>query len=118
MPSHSQRYLEQVARIATALDPEALERIAAGVAVMKPFTNLPYLKQAFAQGERWPVDPARLEAALAASAITTDQAEQFRQSGALGSHLEILQRDEGYKGFNQAGLNEIIRATDPRRHGL
>ena len=38
-----------------------------------------------------------------------------RQQGALGSHLEILQRDEGYKGFNQTGINEIIKSTDPRR---
>ena len=30
-----------------------------------------------------------------------------------GSHLEILERDAGYKGFNQAGINEIIRETDP-----
>ena len=57
----------------------------------------------------------RREAALAAGAITRQQAEQFRRNGALGSHLEILQRDEGYKGFNQSGINEIIRATDPRR---
>jgi len=35
MPSHSQRYLEQVARIAAALDPEALERIVAGLAELR-----------------------------------------------------------------------------------
>ena len=35
--------------------------------------------------------------------------------GALGSHLEILERNEGYKGFNQTGINQIIRQTDPRR---
>jgi hypothetical protein len=48
--------------------------------------------------------------------LTTSQAEKFGTAGALGSHLEILQRDEGYKGFNQTGINEIIRTTDPR-HG-
>ena len=48
-------------------------------------------------------------------AVTTAEADRFRQSGAIGSHLEILERDEGYKGFNQAGINEIIRDTDPRR---
>ena len=89
-----------------------------GVPVLKPFTDLPYLKQAFTAGESWPVDAERLEAALAARAITPAEADRFRQSGALGSHLEILQRDEGYKGFNQAGINEIIRDTDPRtQHG-
>jgi hypothetical protein len=89
-----------------------LER--AGIRVMKPFTELPYLNQAFTEAEMWPVSSARLEAALAAAAITPEQAEKFRREGALGSHLEILQRDEGYKGFNQSGINAIIRATDPR----
>jgi hypothetical protein len=87
----------------------------AGAAVLKPFTDLPYLKQAFTEGELWPIEAERLEAALAAQAITPAEAEHFRQSGALGSHLEILQRDQGYKGFNQAGINAIIRDTDPRR---
>jgi hypothetical protein len=89
-----------------------------GIRVLKPFTDLPYLKQAFTEGESWPVGVEQLEAALAVHAITPAQADQFRHSGVLGSHLEILQRDEGYKGFNQAGINEIIRDTDPRRqHG-
>ena len=87
----------------------------AGIRVMQPFTDLPYLKQAFTAGELWPVDAQRREAALSAGAITRQQAEQFRHGGALGSHLEILERDEGYKGFNPSGINAIIRATDPRQ---
>ena len=43
-------------------------------------------------------------------------AEQFRTGGAIGSHLENLERNDGFKGFNQAGVNEIIRATDPRQN--
>jgi hypothetical protein len=86
-----------------------------GVASMKPFTDFDYLRQAFTQGEVWPVDPQRIEATLAEGYITADQAEKFRRDGALGSHLEILQRDEGYKGFNQTGVSEIIARTDPRR---
>ena len=91
---------------------EQLQKL--GVPAMKPFTDLPYLKQAFTEGEVWAVEPQRVSALLAAGAITHEKAERFRQSGAIGSHLEILQRDEGYKGFNQAGINEIIRDTDPR----
>lgn len=87
----------------------------AGIRVMKPFTDLPYLKQTFTEGELWPVHAQRRDAALASGAITDRQAEQFCQSGALGSHLEMLQRDDGYKGFNPSGINAIIRATDPRR---
>ena len=89
-----------------------LER--AGIHVMPPFTDLPYLRQAFTEGAVWPVEAHRISAALGDGAITPDQARQFAQSGALGSHLELLQRDQGYKGFNKVGINAIIRATDPR----
>ncbi|HVT28756.1 MAG TPA: hypothetical protein VHE81_12150 [Lacipirellulaceae bacterium] len=86
-----------------------------GVETMAPFTNFPYLKQAFTKGEMWPVDPRRVEHLLAAGRITSDQADRFRREGALGSHLEILERNDGYKGFNQTGISEIITRTDPRR---
>jgi hypothetical protein len=87
----------------------------AGILTMSPFTDLPYLRQAFTHGEIWPVKPQRVERLLAGKCITADQAHQFLMNGAIGSHLEILQRDDGYKGFNQRGINEIISATDPRR---
>lgn len=86
-----------------------------GVQIMPPFSDLPYLKQAFTKGEIWPVAPGRIDAALADRVVTEDEAERFRRIGAIGSHFEILQRDDGYKGFNKAGINEIIRHTDPRR---
>ncbi|HLU48669.1 MAG TPA: hypothetical protein VK116_11320, partial [Planctomycetota bacterium] len=38
---------------------EQLER-EHGVKTMKPFTDFPFLRQAFTAGERWPVDPARI----------------------------------------------------------
>ena len=85
-----------------------------GVDSMAPFTDWPHLKQAFTNVEIWPVDPHRIEAALAEGYITTEQADYFRTSGALGSHLEILERNDCYKGFNQTGINEIIGRTDPR----
>jgi hypothetical protein len=88
-----------------------------GVSTMKPFTDFPHLRQAFVQGEMWPVRPQRIDALLAAERITAEQADKFRREGALGSHLEILQRNDGFKGFNQTGINEIIRDTDPRRQG-
>ena len=28
--------------------------------------------------------------------------------------FEILERNEGYEGFNQTGISQIIRRTDPR----
>ena len=87
----------------------------AGARAMPPFTDLPYLKQAFTEGEMWPVAASRIERALADGVIDVAQAERFASEGALGSHLEILQRNDGYKGFNQTGISDIIRKTDPRR---
>jgi hypothetical protein len=91
------------------------EQLAAiGVESMKPFTDWAHLKQAFTTGEVWPVRSERIDAALAGRFITAEQAEQFRRDGALGSHLEILERNDGFKGFNQTGISEIITRTDPR----
>jgi hypothetical protein len=87
----------------------------AGIKVMKPFTDFTYLRQAFTEGERWPVRESRLKILLDSKLITPEQAGQFRQNGAIGSHLENLERNEGFKGFNQEGVTEIIAATDPRK---
>jgi hypothetical protein len=52
---------------------------------------------------------------LRAKLITREQAEQFDKEGALGSHLENLQRHGGFKGFNQKSVSVVITATDPRK---
>lgn len=88
---------------------------AAGVNTMSPFTNLPYLRQAFTEGERWKVSDRRINRLLESGQITAVQANQFRMTGAIGSHLENLERNDGYKGFNQHGVSDIISRTDPRR---
>ncbi len=86
-----------------------------GVASMKPFTDLPYLRQAFTSGQRWPVEEHAIQNALRAGWIDIEQAKKFREQGAIGSHLEILQRQDGYRGFNQHGISDIISQTDPRK---
>ena len=88
---------------------------AAGIESMAPFTDFPFLKQAFTVGEMWPVAEDRIASALADGCITVEQAERFRSAGAIGSHLEILERNDAYKGFNQTGISDIIIRTDPRR---
>jgi len=85
-----------------------------GVSTMKPFSDFEFLKQAFTEGERWPVDPKRVQRLLDRGLITAEQAETFRRTGAVGSHLENLQRKGGFKGFNQKSVSVIIEATDPR----
>lgn len=84
------------------------------IQVMKPFTNFTYLRQAFTEGEIWPVKEERIARLLENRQITEEQANQFRKQGALGSHLENLERNDGYKGFNQKGVSDIISRTDPR----
>lgn len=86
-----------------------------GIRTMDPFTTFPHLRQAFTEGERWPVAEIRIGALLADGRITPEQAGQFRAHGAIGSHLENLERNDGFKGFNQQGVSDIIAKTDPRR---
>lgn len=87
---------------------------AAGIHTMKPFSDFDFLKQAFTDGERWPVRLERIERLKTQGLITDDQFERFRREGAIGSHLENLQRKGGFKGFNQRSVSVIIQATDPR----
>jgi len=95
----------------------AREQLAAehSVKTMKPFTDLPHLKQAFTTGEIWPVKESRIQFLLDKDLITAEEADKFRTQGAIGSHLEILQREAGFKGFNQSGINDIILETNPLR---
>ncbi len=86
-----------------------------GVNTMKPFSDFEFLRQAFTEGERWPVRRERAEELLRQGLITREQFEQFTAEGALGSHLENLQRHGGFKGFNQKSVSVVIAATDPRK---
>jgi hypothetical protein len=94
---------------------EELKKI--GVSMMKPFSDFPYLKQAFTTGETWQVNPKRVQRLLKYGLITKEQADNFLTNGAIGSHLENLQRQEGFKGFNQKNVSDIIHRTDPRSIG-
>ena len=98
------------------------DAISAGLAewdvkIMRPFSDFLYLRQAFTRGERWAVDPGRLGRLVAQGQITPEQSAQFADKGALGSHLEIIQRGQGFKGFNQRMVSDIIQRTDPRLGG-
>lgn len=85
-----------------------------GIQMMEPFSFFPFLKQAFTRGEVWHVSPNRVRKLLDKGLITKAQADQFLAHGAIGSHLENLQRREGFKGFNQKNVSKIIKSTDPR----
>ena len=85
-----------------------------GIEMMRPFSDFPYLRQAFTRGERWEVAPQRLGPLVAKGQIDAAQRAAFEEKGAIGSHLENIQRGDGFKGFNQERVSDIIRRTDPR----
>lgn len=87
---------------------------AQGAASLEPFSNFDYLKQSFTRGQVWPVDPHRVREAERRGWINAEQAHRFLEQGVTGSHLEVLERNDGYKGFNQTGISDIIARTDPR----
>lgn len=87
-----------------------------GISMMQPFSNFDYLKQAFTHGEIWHVEQQKIDYLLHNGKITSEQADKFKAYGAVGSHLENLQRREGYKGFNQKNVSFIIHETDPRNY--
>jgi hypothetical protein len=86
-----------------------------GINTMKPFSDFEFLKQAFTEGERWPVRRERAQRLLDNGLIDQAQFTKFTTEGAIGSHLENLQRRGGFKGFNQQSVSAIIAAVDPRK---
>src|SRR5947207_1342621 len=90
---------------------------AEGINTMKAFSDFPFLKQAFTEDERWTVRRERLQRLRDRGSIDDAQLEEFAKNGAIGSHLETLQRWGGFKGFNQHAVSVIIAETDPRKQG-
>src|SRR4051812_13005161 len=87
---------------------------ARSISQMPPFSQLPHLRQAFTEPERWPVTQERLNALIETGGLHPKKAAEFVARGAPGSHLENLARRGGFKGFNQANVSVTMRATDPR----
>jgi hypothetical protein len=85
------------------------------VVSMNQFSNFDFLKQSFTEAERWVPPKDRMGRLLASRLISENDAARFTGQGAVGSHLEIIQRNRGFKGFNQRSVSAIIRMTDPMR---
>lgn len=88
------------------------------VETMAPFSNFTFLRQAFTKAEMWKVPESRLSRLRDEGKISPEAFEQIRLNGAVGSHLENLQRKEGYKGFNQRAVSDIITAVNPESQAL
>jgi hypothetical protein len=97
-----------------AFDAATSDMAKQGIEMMRPFSDFSYLRQAFTRGESWAVDPDRLDRLVAEGVLDSVQRQKFAARGAIGSHLENIQRGEGFKGFNQHTVSDIILRTDPR----
>jgi hypothetical protein len=84
-----------------------------GVGMMKPFSNFPFLKQAFTEPEKWRVKSEKLTALLNNHNLSGEQALKFVREEAVASHLEDIQRGQGFKGFNQNSFSAIIKWANP-----
>jgi len=86
----------------------------AGAKMMPPFSSMEHLYQELTEGSWVPVDPRRVAALEAAGHLDASQAEDIRMNGAVLSHLENIERNDGYKGFNKPGIDGVLRKLDPR----
>ncbi|MHA1904683.1 MAG: hypothetical protein ACXADL_14640 [Candidatus Thorarchaeota archaeon] len=85
------------------------------IGTLRPFSSFDFLWQAFTEVERKNVEIKRVIDAFSKRLISEVQRDTFMKTGAIHSHLEIIQRGQGFKGFNQDSVSVIIQATDPRR---
>ena len=86
----------------------------AGFGLMAPFSDTNRLYQELTEGSWAAVDPARVDRLEAEGHLDADQAEDIRLNGAILSHLENIERNDGYKGFNKPGIDGVLRKLDPR----
>ena len=87
-----------------------------GLTMMAPFTDWPHLYQELTEGDWAAVDPARVDALEAGGHIGPDEAERLRLEGSIATHLENIERNDGFKGFNREGIDSVLRKLDPRAY--
>jgi hypothetical protein len=85
-----------------------------GITMMKPFSDLPHLYQELTAGQWLAVDPGRVDELERGGHVDAVEAAAFRRRGAIGCHLENIERNDGFKGFNQPGIDGVIQVIDPR----
>ncbi|GAM99028.1 hypothetical protein U91I_02665 [alpha proteobacterium U9-1i] len=87
-----------------------------GISMMAPFSDTPHLYQELTHGDRSAVDPRRVDLLEARGHISAEEAEDLRLNGAIITHLENIERNQGYKGFNREGIDAVLRKLDPRAY--
>ena len=87
---------------------------ALGIGMMPPFSSFPHLYQELTTGDWFPVDPTRVDELERAGHINAAEAERLRLDGTVATHLENIERNDAYKGFNREGIDNVLRKLDPR----
>jgi len=88
-----------------------------GIRMMPPFSDMPHLYQELTHGDWAAVDPSKVDQLEADGHLPADEAERIRTEGAIITHLENIERNDGYKGFNKPGIDGVLQKLDPRRYG-
>jgi hypothetical protein len=50
--------------------------------------------------------------------VSATEAEELRMNGSIVTHLENIERNDGYKGFNREGIDSVLRKLDPRAYSV
>lgn len=82
-----------------------------GVHFRPPFSNFEDLKQVFTEGEKRPISERRARRLFQEGIVTENQMRDYITEGAVYTHLENIQRGNGFKGFNQRSVNKTLRDT-------
>lgn len=80
-----------------------------------PLSDFPHLRQAYSVGQRWPVVPGRLQSLIKDGYLSDEKANVFTRVGAIGSHLEVIERNEGFKGFSPHRYDNLEAMIDLRQ---
>ena len=62
------------------------------------------------------MDPARFDQLQAEGQLGAEEAEEIRLNGYIATHLENIERNEGYKGykgFNKPRIDCVLRTGPP-----
>ena len=81
-----------------------------GVKTMNPFSDFPFLRQAFTEGERWLVRRKRAERLVRAGLITRGQSEQFIRKAPLAA---IWRTSNGTAGLRASTRNLSAWSSRP-----
>jgi len=87
-----------------------------GVTMMPPFSEFDHLYQELTEGDWGAVDPTRVDILESQGHISPEEAAEIRNRGAIITHYENIERNDGFKGFNRLGIDQVLRKLDPRAY--